>query len=431
MTTKKKKYVFVGLGGRACSFYSPLAKEYKKVATIAAFCDVNQARMDHANSILVEDFKHKPVKTYKAEDFEKMIKQEKPNEVIVTSIDRTHHKYIIKAMEMGCDVITEKPMTVDEHKCQEILDAIKRTGRKLRVTFNYRYSPCASKTRELIMDGAIGDVLSVHLEWLLDKNHGADYFRRWHRDKRNSGGLMVHKSTHHFDLVNWWIDSEPETVFAMGDLKFYGSENAENRGEPRNYFRSTGNPNAKGDPFALDMKSKYGMTKMYWEGEKEDGYIRDQNVFGDGISIEDTMSVMVRYKNKVVLSYSLNAFLPWEGYRLSINGTKGRLESTVASKSYINAGGKIEDEGASKFERITILPMFGKPYDVEIEKLPGGHGGADPILIRDLFGTKKKDKLNRAASHIDGAKSILTGIAANQSFRTGLPVDVKSLVDFY
>lgn len=140
---------------------------------------------------------------------------------------------------------------------------------------------------------------------------------------------------------------------------------------------------------------------------------------------------MVRYKNQVTLSYSLNAFLPWEGYNLSINGTKGRLESTVASKSYINAGGKIEDEGASKFERITILPMFDKPYDVEIEKLPGGHGGADPILTRDLFGTKKKDKLNRAASHIDGAKSILTGIAANQSFRTGLPVDVASLVDFY
>lgn len=268
MTTKKKKYVFVGLGGRACGFYSPLASTYKKVATIAAFCDVNQARMNHANSILVEDFKHKPVNTYKADDFEKMIKKEKPDEVIVTSIDRTHHKYIIKAMEMGCNVITEKPMTVDENKCQEILDAVKRTGKKLRVTFNYRYAPCASKTRELIMNGAIGDVISVHLEWLLDKNHGADYFRRWHRDKRNSGGLMVHKSTHHFDLVNWWIDSEPETVFAMGDLKFYGRENAENRGEPRNYFRSTGNPNAKGDPFALDMKSKYGMKKMYWEGER-------------------------------------------------------------------------------------------------------------------------------------------------------------------
>ena len=55
-------------------------------------------------------------------------------------MDRTHHTYIIRAMELGCDVITEKPMTVDEEKCQAILDAVERTGRNVRVTFNYRYA---------------------------------------------------------------------------------------------------------------------------------------------------------------------------------------------------------------------------------------------------------------------------------------------------
>ena len=71
------------------------------------------------------------------------------------------------------------------------------------------------------MNGTIGDVFSVHFEWLLNTKHGADYFRRWHRDKRNSGGLLVHKSTHHFDLVNFWLGTQPKTVFAMGDLRFY------------------------------------------------------------------------------------------------------------------------------------------------------------------------------------------------------------------
>ncbi|MHC4873033.1 MAG: Gfo/Idh/MocA family protein, partial [Planctomycetota bacterium] len=158
MAKKKKKYVIVGSGGRAHSFYSALVTDFKKQSTLCAFCDTNQARMNHANSILVEDFKHKPVKTYKAEDFEKMIKKEKPDEVIVCTMDRIHHKYIVWAMELGCDVISEKPMTVDAEKCQYILDAIKRTKRKLRVTFNYRYSPCATKTREIIMNGDIGEV---------------------------------------------------------------------------------------------------------------------------------------------------------------------------------------------------------------------------------------------------------------------------------
>ena len=98
------------------------------------------------------------------------------------------------------------------------------------------------------MNDTIGQVTSVHFEWLLNTRHGADYFRRWHRDKRNSGGLLVHKSTHHFDLVNFWIGSHPETVFAFGDLMYYGRENAEARGVTQFYNRATGNKVAKEDP---------------------------------------------------------------------------------------------------------------------------------------------------------------------------------------
>ena len=68
------------------------------------------------------------------------------------------------------------------------------------------------------MNDVIGEVKAVHFEWMLSTYHGADYFRRWHRDKRNSGGLLVHKSTHHFDLVNFWLNDKPKTVFAFGDF---------------------------------------------------------------------------------------------------------------------------------------------------------------------------------------------------------------------
>ena len=225
----RKKYAQIGLGGRARFFYEAIASDYKETSELVAFCDINQTRMDYANKVLKEEYNIAPVPTYSTDLFDEMIKKEKPDYVLVTSIDRTHHKYIVRAMELGCDVISEKPMTTDAEKAQYILDAIKRTGRNLRVTFNYRYAPHNTKIRELIMNGAIGDVFSVHFEWLLNTKHGADYFRRWHRDKRNSGGLLVHKSTHHFDLVNFWLGTQPKTVFSMGDLRFYGRENAENR----------------------------------------------------------------------------------------------------------------------------------------------------------------------------------------------------------
>ncbi|MCQ6561080.1 Gfo/Idh/MocA family protein [Paenibacillus mendelii] len=427
----KKKYVLVGSGGRAQFFYGAIATEYRDTSELLAFCDTNQTRMDYANKLLVDKYNYKQVHTYKAEQFDTMIEEEKPDAVIVTSVDRTHHTYIIRAMELGCDVITEKPMTVDERKCQDILDAVERTGRSVRVTFNYRYAPHHTKARELIEDGTIGKVTSVHFEWLLNTQHGADYFRRWHRDKRNSGGLLVHKSTHHFDLVNFWIGSEPDTVFSMGDLLFYGKENAEQRGVTKFYERATGNPNAKDDPFALHLDSNEQLKALYLDAEKEDGYRRDQSVFGDGISIEDTMGVMVRYKNNAILTYSLNAYMPWEGYRIAFNGTKGRLEMSIVETSYVNSGGDKALEGALKGKTMTVFPMFEAPYKVDVEEGIGGHGGGDPVLLNDIFGTPVEDRYKRAANHMDGARSILTGIAANRSIRTGQPVKVEDLVKFH
>ena len=426
----KKRFVQVGVGGRARFFYENLAQTYRDTSEIVAFCDINPARLEYARKNLMKNFDYPEVNLYTSYEFDKMIEQEKPDCVIVTSIDRTHHKYIIRAMELGCDVITEKPMTVDEVKCQQIIDAVKRTGKNLRVTFNYRYAPHHSQVRRLIMDGAIGDVKQVHFEWMLDTHHGADYFRRWHRDKRNSGGLLVHKSTHHFDLVNFWLGTRPKRVFAFGELMFYGRENAENRGMTRFYYRGTDSEVAKDDPFALDMNTKKRMTIMYKNAEIYDGYLRDQSVFSDGISIEDTMNVLVKYENGAQMSYSLNAFSPKEGFRVVFTGTKGRMEVEISESTYINGGGDKDAEGAVATRSIKVFPMFGEPYDVEIEEGIGGHGGGDPILLRDIFGEPEYDPLHRAASYVDGAMSILTGIAANKSIATGLPVNIEGLVKF-
>lgn len=426
----RKKYAQVGIGGRARLFYEAIGGRFKEMAELVGFCDINQTRMDYANKILQEEYSITAIPTYRADEFDKMILNEKPDCIIVTSIDRTHHSYIIRAMELGCDVITEKPMTMNEEKAQQILDAVKRTGRNIRVTFNYRYAPHNTKVRELVADGIIGEVFSVHFEWLLNTQHGADYFRRWHRDKRNSGGLLVHKSTHHFDLVNFWLGTQPETVFAMGDLRFYGRENAEKRGITKFYTRSHGSEFAKNDPFAIDMEESAEMKALYLDAEKDDGYIRDQSVFGDGINIEDTMGLLVRYKNKAIMTYSLNAYMPWEGFRVELNGSKGRIQVAIVEKSYVNAGGESALEGAVEKKSITVFPMFGEPYDVHIEDQYGGHGGGDSILLNDIFGIPVEDKFKRAASHVDGAMSILTGIAANKSIATGMPVQIESLVKF-
>lgn len=433
----RTRYAIVGLGGRSQMYVVALLEDHAERAELVGYCDVNQTRMNYHNRRNAEKRNAPPVPTFKTEQFDDMIRRQKVDCVIVTSVDRTHHRYIIRAMELGCDVICEKPMTVDAGKCQAILDAVQRTGKKLTVTFNYRYAPRNTRIRQLIAEGAIGDVISVHFEWLLDTKHGADYFRRWHRDKRNSGGLMVHKATHHFDLVNWWIDSVPETVFGFGGLKFYGRANAEARGVTKFYDRAHGHANAKDDPFALHLEKEDELREMYLAAEQEDGYHRDQSVFGDGISIEDDMAVLVRYRSGATMSYHLTAYSPWEGFRVAFNGTRGRLEYDVTETGYISGshddtnrpdlrnGTQIEIKEATT---VTLRPHWDKPIALPDITSEGGHGGADERLLNDIFNPQGDDPWGHRASHVDGAYSILTGIAANRSFETGMPVRVKDMV---
>jgi predicted dehydrogenase len=247
---------------------------------------------------------------------------------------------------------------------------------------------------------------------------------------------LVHKSTHHFDLVNWWLDTTPEQVFAYGQLGFYGRENAEQRGITQFYERATGNPLAKDDPFALHLDK--GLNKeMYFDAEHEDGYRRDQNVFGDGINIEDTMSVIVRYKNKTQLTYSLNAHCPKEGYRVIFNGTKGRIELNVGENSYVSGSDDdinlpenrdFENLPETNTPAIILHRHWGKPMTVPFEKAVGGHGGGDVRLLDHVFRGVDDDPLGHAAGWKDGAMSILTGVAANRSIATNQPVNIDSLV---
>lgn len=429
---QKKRYALVGTGSRSGMFINALTNTYRDVAELVAFCDLSQVRMDWHNQQL-QTKGLSPLPTYQADHFDAMIADTSPDIVIVTTMDSTHHIYIVRAMELGCDVISEKPMTTDIAKTRAIFDAIERTGKSLRVSFNYRYTPAYTRFRELVMQDAVGKPLSVDFSWLLNTSHGADYFRRWHREKQNSGGLLVHKATHHFDLVNWWIDSYPQQVFAMGNLLFYGRQNAAARGEHYPYERYTGTPEAANDPFALTLDNKEVLRGLYMAAEAETGYLRDRNVFGEPITIEDTMNVTVRYRNGALLSYCLIAYSPWEGLRVAITGTKGRIEmEVVESMNHLFGDGRADNanasKGAFKSTSIRVFPMFGAGYEVHVPSAEGGHGGGDPVMLEQLFSpAPPADPFKRAASHIDGAASILTGISANEALRTNTMIQVNDL----
>ena len=424
----KRRYAIVGTGGRHDMYRNAIVEKFAETSELVGLCDIDEGRVRLSASWVKKEH-GVDVPTYHSDDFEKMIADTRPDTVIVTTKDCHHDEYLCRAMEAGCDAITEKPMTTDAAKCQRILDTKKKTGRDVRVTFNYRYSPPRTQVKDMLMDGLIGEVLSVDFHWMLNTSHGADYYRRWHRNKVNSGGLMVHKATHHFDLVNWWLGTVPELVYATGHRHFYLPETAERYGLTNRSERCLGCPESEKCRFFMDIKSTGDMQQMYLECEKYAGYIRDKCVFSDEIDIEDSMNVAVDYANGAKMSYSLNSFSPWEGYHIVFNGTKGRLEHKCQESVYVNGDGTVPGALVKEGTWTKVYPHWQPAYGVDLWTGEGGHGGGDdPLLVGIFTDDPPADKYLRAADERSGAWSILVGAAANVSMAEKRPVRINELV---
>ncbi|GAA2408313.1 Gfo/Idh/MocA family oxidoreductase [Streptomyces glaucosporus] len=421
-----RRYAVVGLGHRAQLYVDALLGDWSDAGRIVAFCDTNRTRMDFYNELVVAAGRS-PVPCHHPDDLDAVLAG--ADVLVVTTPDAFHARYVCAALEAGVDVVVEKPLAIDAQGCARIAAAAERGDARLTVTFNYRYSPRNSAVRGILAAGRIGEVTSVHFEWTLDTVHGADYFRRWHRRRECSGGLLVHKSAHHFDLVNWWLGTHPELVFAQTDLRFYGDAGAgaARAGAPRPP-RAHGAPGLGGDPFLLDLAADPRLKRLYLDAEHEDGYLRDRDVFTEGVTIDDTMSVLVRHADRSVLTYSLTAHSPREGYRVAFNGTRGRLELEVCERAWTPPRAAVDPTAAAgspeagAYERLTLQEHWKEPEEIPVEQGAGGHGGGDALLLDDVLRGPADDPLARRAGLRDGLRSALTGIAAGISSRTGLPV---------
>lgn len=425
---EKLKVVLVGTGIRGTGFWGKrLVTEYSDILEFVGLCDLNPGRLKFAKEYI-------GVSCDTFSNFEEMVKSTKPDLVIVTTKDATHHEFIIKGLEMGCDVLTEKPLTTDETKCQAILDAEKKSDKKLIVGFNYRWSPYATKIKELLQSKSIGKLTSVDFHWYLNTYHGASYFRRWHGQMESGGSLWVHKATHHFDLLNWWINSDPEEVFAYGDLEHYG-----NNGPFRGSNCRSCDHKANCDYYWDITKDQHAMN-LYVNHEKHDGYIRDNCLFREEIDIYDKMSAQVKYKDNTLLNYSLTTYSPIEGWRVAFNGTEGRIEAWL-DIPYIKkvamdqeALHKAEMDQSEKepfdLEPIIVHKLWKDFETINVKTTRAGHGGGDKKLQDSMFKNgSEKDPYERPAGIRDGAMSILIGIAARRSIESGKAIKIEQLTD--
>jgi predicted dehydrogenase len=160
--TAKRRYAMIGTGHRGTSMWgADVAKNYADKIQFVGLCDINPKRVEAGKKLIGVDC---PTFT----DFNKMCADTKPDVLMVTTVDATHVDYITSALAKGIDVITEKPMVTDEKQLKRLLDAEKKSGRKIAMAFNYRFAPKHQKIKEILMSGEIGDVTSVDFSWYLE-----------------------------------------------------------------------------------------------------------------------------------------------------------------------------------------------------------------------------------------------------------------------
>jgi predicted dehydrogenase len=289
--------------------------------------------------------------------------------------------------------------------------------------------------KELLAAERVGKITSVDFHWYLNVYHGADYFRRWHGKVAKSGSLWVHKATHHFDLLNWWLNSEPVEVSAYGSLDHYGKNNSFRGTKCRDCeFKSS-------CKFYWDIYKDQRLVDLYVKNEHYDGYLRDGCVWSNDIDIWDKMSAQIIYANGVTANYSLTTYSPYEGWKIAFNGMKGRIDTWEdipfmqktpdnQEKKHAIEMSKADDSKSGEIREIMVMDNFEKNYEVfTTPKISAGHGGGDVRMQRRIFVDTHDNPHHIMAGTREGAMSILIGIAARKSIALKRPVKIAELTD--
>lgn len=409
----KKRIAIAGAGTRALCFGRAILGRVKDYSEMVALYDTNDARMDGFNNLLKSNVP-------KFTDFDEMVRVAKPDTLIVCVPDHAHPEIIEMGFAAGLDIITEKPMAMNREGIERIRQAEIKYGKEVTVAFNMRFSPYSAAIKKVMKDNPIGKITNVNAEWMIDRYHGQQYFHRWHANMKHSGGLLVHKATHHFDLLNWFLDDEPETVYAVGSLEQFGKK-GEIRGE-----RCSKCPHAAKCWAVLESTLADGdlnpgsdgeiFNELYFKAEHIDGYFRDQCCFNPDIDIYDTMNLMIKYKSGTVVNYQETAYAPVAGYKIVFNGTRGRIEVGT-----YNRGARPDNMGEEDYIRI----FHGtNRKNITMEELAfveenTPHGGGDNRLYDLLLGAGGEDPLGQQAGSRAGALSALIGITGNESIVSG------------
>jgi hypothetical protein len=344
--------------------------------------------------------KHKIADTNRFNTWERVFERPKfADAIIITTPDALHYAPCMKALEMGYDILLEKPIAPTEKECRNILALAKKTGRIVAVCHVLRYAPYFVKMKELIAQGAVGEVISIqHLEPIEHMHMSHSYVRgNWHNSKTTTP-IILAKSCHDLDIIKWVINKPAKQISAMGDLKWFRKENA-----------PQGSTARCTDGCAVERTCPYSAIKMYYEQRQRLGVFDlpdDKTKHPEAIMEKlkttdygrcvyrmdndqpDHYITNIRFGDNITASFSMEAFTSYAGRRTRIMGSMGDMV------------GDMTELVITDFRTERQTKLVPKAEDVD-EYRNSGHGGGDWLLANDFVQAVSQQNPKLLTSTID------------------------------
>jgi predicted dehydrogenase len=202
----------IGTGDRVCSHGEVTFSTAADRCTVAALCDVAPDRLQDANGIYQEAF-GPSIALF--EDYKEMLATAELDAVYVAGPNHLHRDMTVAALEAGCHVLCEKPMETTLAKVDEMIAAANRTGKILALGMQMHYWEHYHRIKEMLDAGVIGDIVQI---WCTEYRGPYKERKDWVWEQAQSGGAIVEKNCHHYDIMDLWVGSLPTTVYATGGI---------------------------------------------------------------------------------------------------------------------------------------------------------------------------------------------------------------------
>lgn len=415
MSDKIVRVSIIGLGGRGGEAYGRYMAFLLDKFKITHVCDINTTRLHKYGEIF-----DVPVEN-RFNDEDKFFEKKWSDVLFITTQDRMHVRMAKKALELGYDIVLEKPITDDITELQELAKLAHEKKRKVMVCHVLRYTVMMRKLKELLNAGAIGKLISIdQTENVVFWHEAHSYVRGNWRNTDVAVPMIMAKCCHDLDLIQDFIGGRCKSVSSMGNLSYFKPEFKPEGSADRcvnckyvdscvysakriyvEAWRNMGKPGNVG-PFNLITDVCPLTEEALMNAIETSPYGRC--VFACDNNVVDNQTVIMQFENGVTATLKMEAFVKQGGRDIRFFGTEGELElregeGTITLKKYL---------GEDTVWRITDLTD-----DLE------GHGGGDHRMIDELYDIMMGQNPQVATSLDESIESHYMALAAEESRLNG------------